>query len=99
SVIAILAAEGEDVAEAAKGGAQAPSKPEAPKQEAAPQAEKAEPASAPAAAKEQPRQEAQSGQKPASGERVFASPLARRIAAEAGIDLSSVSGSGPKGRI
>jgi len=33
------------------------------------------------------------------GGRVFASPLARRIAAERGIDLSAVTGSGPKGRI
>ena len=31
--------------------------------------------------------------------RVFASPLARRIAAERGLDLSQVSGSGPRGRI
>lgn len=36
---------------------------------------------------------------PKSTERVKASPLAKRIAAEAGIDLSSVSGSGPNGRI
>ena len=34
-----------------------------------------------------------------SGSRVFASPLARRIAANAGIDLSGVAGSGPQGRI
>jgi pyruvate dehydrogenase E2 component (dihydrolipoamide acetyltransferase) len=33
------------------------------------------------------------------GGRVFASPLARRIAAEKGIDLSAVQGSGPNGRI
>lgn len=33
------------------------------------------------------------------GARVFASPLARRIAADKGIDLSTVTGSGPKGRI
>ncbi|MBA3910601.1 MAG: pyruvate dehydrogenase complex dihydrolipoamide acetyltransferase [Rhodobacter sp.] len=37
---------------------------------------------------------------PASGgARVFASPLARRIAAEKGIDLTKVAGSGPHGRI
>ncbi|WP_337995608.1 pyruvate dehydrogenase complex dihydrolipoamide acetyltransferase [Oleispirillum naphthae] len=36
--------------------------------------------------------------KPA-GERVFASPLARRIAAEAKLDLSRIAGSGPRGRI
>ncbi|MEQ3626750.1 MAG: pyruvate dehydrogenase complex dihydrolipoamide acetyltransferase [Celeribacter sp.] len=35
----------------------------------------------------------------ASGERVFASPLARRIAADKGIDLTGITGSGPKGRI
>ena len=33
------------------------------------------------------------------GERVFASPLAKRIAKQAGIDLASVKGSGPNGRI
>jgi pyruvate dehydrogenase E2 component (dihydrolipoamide acetyltransferase) len=35
----------------------------------------------------------------ASGTRVFASPLARRIAAEKGLDLTKVAGSGPHGRI
>jgi len=34
-----------------------------------------------------------------SGERLFATPLARRIAADKGIDLSLVKGSGPRGRI
>ena len=33
------------------------------------------------------------------GSRVFASPLARRIAADKGLDLANVTGSGPKGRI
>jgi len=36
---------------------------------------------------------------PVSGTRVFASPLARRIAADKGLDLAAVSGSGPHGRI
>ncbi|HAM89322.1 MAG TPA: hypothetical protein DCQ10_01555, partial [Rhodobacteraceae bacterium] len=31
--------------------------------------------------------------------RVFATPLARRIAADKGLDLSQIIGSGPKGRI
>ena len=35
----------------------------------------------------------------ASGDRVFASPLARRIAADKGLDLNAIKGSGPKGRI
>jgi pyruvate dehydrogenase E2 component (dihydrolipoamide acetyltransferase) len=35
----------------------------------------------------------------ASGQRVFASPLARRIAQEKGLDLAAVKGSGPHGRI
>ncbi len=35
----------------------------------------------------------------ASGGRVFASPLARRLAREAGIDVSAISGTGPKGRV
>ena len=34
-----------------------------------------------------------------SGDRVKASPLARKIAAEQGLDLASISGSGPDGRI
>lgn len=33
------------------------------------------------------------------GERVFASPLAKRLAADAGIDLKAVQGSGPYGRV
>jgi pyruvate dehydrogenase E2 component (dihydrolipoamide acetyltransferase) len=35
----------------------------------------------------------------ASGDRVIASPLAKRIAAEGNVDLKAVSGSGPHGRI
>ncbi len=35
----------------------------------------------------------------AAGARVFASPLARRIAAETGLDLTKITGTGPHGRI
>ena len=35
----------------------------------------------------------------ASGDRIKASPLAKRLAADAGLDLASISGSGPNGRI
>ncbi|MDM7256084.1 MAG: dihydrolipoamide acetyltransferase family protein, partial [Paracoccus sp. (in: a-proteobacteria)] len=65
------------------------------KDEAAPEPAKAEepkaqaPASAPAPAAAKSRE----------GNRIFASPLARRIAAEKGVELASVQGSGPRGRI
>lgn len=36
---------------------------------------------------------------PDSGGRIFASPLARRMALQTGLDLSRISGSGPRGRI
>jgi len=42
----------------------------------------------------------QTASKPAaSGERIIASPLAKRMAEQRGIDLSAVTGSGPNGRI
>lgn len=36
---------------------------------------------------------------PQGGDRIFASPLARRIAADKGLDLARITGSGPRGRI
>jgi pyruvate dehydrogenase E2 component (dihydrolipoamide acetyltransferase) len=88
TVIALIAGEGED-ASAAKA---APAPPPPPKAEApVPEAPKTEPApaSAPAPAP-----------KPAeTGDRVKASPLARRLAEAQGIDLASLTGSGPGGRI
>jgi pyruvate dehydrogenase E2 component (dihydrolipoamide acetyltransferase) len=93
-VIAILAIEGED-ASAAKASPKAePAKAEAPKAEAAPA-----PAPAPAAAAAPAATPAPSPAPAASGDRVKASPLARRIAAEKGVDIASVTGSGPNGRI
>lgn len=41
----------------------------------------------------------QSAPAQSSGDRIFASPLARRIASDKNIDLSSLKGSGPRGRI
>src|SRR5690606_34865004 len=53
-----------------------------------------------AAESAQPSPERQSGKgKEKDSDRVFASPLARRIAREAGIDVSTLSGSGPHGRV
>ena len=37
--------------------------------------------------------------RPPTEQRVFASPLAKRLAAQAGIDIAAVQGSGPRGRI
>jgi pyruvate dehydrogenase E2 component (dihydrolipoamide acetyltransferase) len=88
--IAVLLEEGESAD--ALASAPAPAATPAPKAEA----KAAEPAAAPAKAA------ANGGTAPAAaagGARVFASPLARRIAAEKGIDLAAVKGSGPNGRI
>jgi pyruvate dehydrogenase E2 component (dihydrolipoamide acetyltransferase) len=57
---------------------------------------------APAAKTEAPKAESAAPAAKASsgdGQRIFASPLAKRIAATKGIDLSVLSGSGPRGRI
>ena len=76
-----------------EGGAAAP-KPAAKAEEApkAPVAAEAPKAAAPAAP-------APVAPKSADGERIFASPLARRIAAQNGVDLKSIKGTGPHGRI
>ncbi|MCF1467799.1 pyruvate dehydrogenase complex dihydrolipoamide acetyltransferase [Agrobacterium vitis] len=98
ALIAILAAEGEDVsAAAAGGGASAPAKAEAPKAEAPKAETPAAKADAPAAAPQAAPQAAAPAA--ASGDRVFSSPLARRLAKEAGLDLKAISGTGPKGRV
>jgi pyruvate dehydrogenase E2 component (dihydrolipoamide acetyltransferase) len=65
---------------------------EAPKAAAAPAEAEAPKAAAPAAP-------APAAPKSDSGERIFASPLARRIATQNGVDLKSVKGTGPHGRI
>ncbi|QBF32260.1 pyruvate dehydrogenase complex dihydrolipoamide acetyltransferase [Thalassococcus sp. S3] len=59
------------------------------------------PEAAPAETPAEPPKETSAPAAPASakGERIFASPLARRIAAEKGLDLAQISGSGPRGRI
>ena len=68
---------------------------------ATPAAAKPEPAPAPKAAPTPAPQAAapKATSAPASGDRIKASPLAKRLAKEAGIDLASVTGSGPNGRI
>ncbi len=54
---------------------------------------------APASAAPMTAQAAAPAPKGGDGKRVFASPLARRLAQQAGVDLSAVKGSGPHGRI
>jgi pyruvate dehydrogenase E2 component (dihydrolipoamide acetyltransferase) len=89
TVIATLVGEDEDVSEAATvEPAAAPAEPEAPAAPTAP-APTATPAPAPSA----------TPAPAATGDRIVASPLAKRIAEQKGIDLSGVSGSGPNGRI
>jgi pyruvate dehydrogenase E2 component (dihydrolipoamide acetyltransferase) len=69
------------------------SMPPAPPAEAVTEGNGQQPAQRPAAGAQPPRRAAP------QGGRVKASPLARRMAAEQGIDLSGVAGSGPEGRV
>ncbi|MCX7362359.1 MAG: pyruvate dehydrogenase complex dihydrolipoamide acetyltransferase [Alphaproteobacteria bacterium] len=86
AVIAILLEEGETEAKAP------------PPQAAAPQAEAPVPKAAPPPAAATPAPVLAKPAEP-QGTRLFASPLAKRIAKEKGIDLASLKGSGPNGRI
>ena len=89
--IAILVADGEAVPDAAPTAAAPEAAPAAPA--ATPAVAVAPPAAAPAPAP------APVGEAAPKAGRVFASPLARRVAAQKGIDLGAVKGSGPNGRI
>ena len=51
------------------------------------------------AAVEQAKPQASQSSAPTSGDRIFASPLAKKVAAEGGLNLSGVSGTGPNNRI
>jgi len=82
-LIAIIAQEGEDISAAP-----------APKTAAAPAAA-APVVSTPAALHPEEARSAVSK----NGNRIFASPLARRIAGQGGLDLAAIAGSGPHGRI
>jgi pyruvate dehydrogenase E2 component (dihydrolipoamide acetyltransferase) len=100
-VIAVLAGEGEDVKSAGAGAASAPPKTaEAPaaKPAAAPAPVAAPAAKAPVAAASAPQAAPPAVQANGHG-RVFSSPLARRLAKEAGIELARITGSGPHGRV
>ncbi len=106
-VIAVIAEAGEDATSikapsAGASAAKAPA-PAAPPPGTA-SAQQAAPPPAPAAAltpapRPAPALSLVSSQPAPSGERVFSSPLARRIAKDGGIDLSQIKGSGPHGRV
>ncbi|MET0249968.1 MAG: pyruvate dehydrogenase complex dihydrolipoamide acetyltransferase [Sphingobium sp.] len=94
TVIAVIAEEGEDVEAAAKATTDTSSAKEA----SAPKVSEPEPEEKAPAAKESAPSPAEPVKR-SQGERVTASPLARRIAEQKGVDLSAVTGSGPNGRI
>jgi pyruvate dehydrogenase E2 component (dihydrolipoyllysine-residue acetyltransferase) len=104
TTVAIIGAQDEDVtalvegAQGDNGGApaeaeQAAEAPEAPSEPAAEEEEKEEEEEAP-----EPQEQPQAPVR-AEGERVKASPLARRIARERGVELAQVVGTGPEGRV
>lgn len=84
--LAILAEDGEDIEEVAKSGGQSTAS-EAPKAVAEKAGAEKKAAAPPAPAKTP------------TGGRIKASPLARKVAAQHGVDLSTVVGTGPGGRI
>jgi pyruvate dehydrogenase E2 component (dihydrolipoamide acetyltransferase) len=88
AVIAVLLEDGESASDMSTVTAEAP----AAALTTAPVAE----AAAPAAVAPTPAPAAPAAK---DGNRVFASPLARRIAADKGVDLTTMTGSGPRGRI
>ncbi|MEV4606278.1 pyruvate dehydrogenase complex dihydrolipoamide acetyltransferase [Neorhizobium sp. LMR1-1-1.1] len=92
ALIAIIAEEGEDVAAAAAGAGSAPKVEAAPAEKTAEAPKAAAPVADAAPAPSTPAPVT-------DGKRVFSSPLARRLAKEAGLDLSGVTGTGPHGRV
>src|SRR5262245_61234970 len=101
-LIAVLAGEGEDAkaAGAAASAAPAPKAAEAPKPADAPKAAAPAPAAPAKAEAPKPAAPAPAAAPATNGHaRVFSSPLARRLAKEAGIDIARIAGSGPHGRV
>jgi len=111
SVIAVLLQDGETAADV-KAPPPAAATPPKPEEAAKPEAKAAPaPSPAPAAATPPPAEARNIPKAEASGKadqfplangaagRVFASPLARRLAKEAGIDVKAITGTGPHGRV
>jgi pyruvate dehydrogenase E2 component (dihydrolipoamide acetyltransferase) len=102
-VIAVIAAEDEDIDDliASAGGGAATATADAPDEAAAgtPALEPAPAAPTAAASGSATASGSTNGQAAATGGRIKASPVAKRLAEEHGIDLSVVAGSGPGGRV
>jgi pyruvate dehydrogenase E2 component (dihydrolipoamide acetyltransferase) len=99
-VIGLIAEEGEDVSAAAAPATRAKSAPKS-APESAPKSAPATKTAAPAAGSPElkPAAPQTATQVNGQGGRVIASPLARRLAKQAGVDLAAIEGSGPRGRI
>jgi pyruvate dehydrogenase E2 component (dihydrolipoamide acetyltransferase) len=105
-VIAVLANEGEDVKAAGAGAAKPTASSAPPKAAEAPAAAKPAPTPAPAPAAKvaapaaaTPAPQAAAAPQTNGHGRIFSSPLARRLARDAGIELARITGSGPHGRV
>src|SRR5262245_56377338 len=102
TTVAVIGDEGEDVSElvttASGGNGGAPAAPPAKPEQQAPAQQAPAPEAPEAPSGSEPRAEAPPPTR-APGERVKASPLARRIARERGVDLAALTGTGPDGRI
>src|ERR1700712_5723196 len=96
-IIAVLAGDGEDVN--AAGAAPAPAARPAEAPAAKPAAAAPAPPPKPAAPAAVAAPQAAAAPQTNGHARVFSSPLARRLAGEAGIELARISGSGPHGRV
>ncbi|CAG0948613.1 pyruvate dehydrogenase E2 component (dihydrolipoamide acetyltransferase) [Phycisphaerales bacterium] len=99
TVIMVLAAKGEDAAAIKASAASASGAVKTAAASSAGSSGSAKPATGGGVAVAAPVPDAGAGNGHAPGGRVFASPLAKKIAEEAGVDLSRVTGSGPGGRI
>jgi pyruvate dehydrogenase E2 component (dihydrolipoamide acetyltransferase) len=96
--IAMLLEDGEDASAASASAPKAEAKPDTGKEPEPAEKGYGGPIGAPVVG-EQRSADAKPAASATQGERVFASPLARRIAADKGLDLSQLKGSGPRGRI
>ena len=97
--IALILGEDEDAKALPPKGAPAAAPAKAAETSAAKPAAPPQPAARPSPPPVPPRPAAASHDGHAAGERIFVSPLARRLAAQAGLELEGIAGSGPHGRI